>query len=248
MHHFATILSRKRPSSTFKSFNLRLITTKNYKNMKNCTIFSPKSPKNDFLTLNWGHPSSCTTIVTWRTTKAHIGPLMKLNARWALPVYPVLKDQSHWKMCEHILKKTQRTNTIQILWIVKNSNQITPVQNKARFCLSLYDKKTLLAQFCHVLVMHLFLEWATSWQVFFWNSLCFPMTCLKFLNDIYILLLLMVYIIFVEYNLKNDSKAAFLLCTWLISKFKNGKIISTRQYMIYQSSHIYSLEKSLKTW
>ena len=30
---------------------------------------------------------------------------MKLNARWALPVYPVLKDQSHWKMCEHILKK-----------------------------------------------------------------------------------------------------------------------------------------------
>ena len=51
---------------------------------------------------------------------------MKLNARWALPVYPVLKDQSHWKMCEHILKKTQRPNTIQILWIVKN-------QEKARF-------------------------------------------------------------------------------------------------------------------
>ena len=43
---------------------------------------------------------------------------MKLNARWALPVYPVLKDQSHWKMCEHILKK-QRPNTIQILLIVK---------------------------------------------------------------------------------------------------------------------------------
>ena len=30
---------------------------------------------------------------------------MKLNARWALPVYPFSKDQSHWKMCEHILKK-----------------------------------------------------------------------------------------------------------------------------------------------
>ena len=30
---------------------------------------------------------------------------MKLNARWDLPVYPVLKDQSHWKKCEHILKK-----------------------------------------------------------------------------------------------------------------------------------------------
>ena len=46
---------------------------------------------------------------------------MKLNARWVLPVYPVLNDQSHWKINEHILKKekTQRTNTIQILWIVK---------------------------------------------------------------------------------------------------------------------------------
>ena len=30
--------------------------------------------------------------------------LMKLNARWALIVYPVLKDQNHWKMCENILK------------------------------------------------------------------------------------------------------------------------------------------------
>ena len=30
---------------------------------------------------------------------------MKLNARWALPVYPVWKDQSHSEMCEHILKK-----------------------------------------------------------------------------------------------------------------------------------------------
>ena len=26
---------------------------------------------------------------------------MKLNARWALPVYPVLNDQSHWKMWKH---------------------------------------------------------------------------------------------------------------------------------------------------
>ena len=30
---------------------------------------------------------------------------MKINARWALPVYPILKYQSHWKMCEQILKK-----------------------------------------------------------------------------------------------------------------------------------------------
>ena len=35
---------------------------------------------------------------------------MKLNAHWALPVYPVLKDQIHREMCE----KTA-PNTIQIL-------------------------------------------------------------------------------------------------------------------------------------
>ena len=73
--------------------------------MKNCTILSPKTPKNDLLTFNWGHPSSCNTLSTWQTTNVHFGPPMKLNARWDLPVYPVLKDQSHWKMCEHILKK-----------------------------------------------------------------------------------------------------------------------------------------------
>ena len=30
---------------------------------------------------------------------------MKLDARWALPVYPVLKTQSHEKKCENILEK-----------------------------------------------------------------------------------------------------------------------------------------------
>ena len=63
--------------------------------MKNCNILSPKTPKNDLLTFDYGHPSTCTTLSTRRTTEAHFGPLMKLNARWALPVYPVLKDQSH---------------------------------------------------------------------------------------------------------------------------------------------------------
>ena len=99
----------KKPSATFKNFNLRLIKQKTQKkiikNMKNCTILSPKTPNNDLLTLNWGHPSSRNTLSTWRTTNVHFGPLMKLNARWALPVYPVLKDQSHWKICEHNLKK-----------------------------------------------------------------------------------------------------------------------------------------------
>ena len=47
---------------------------------------------------------------------------MKLNARWALPVYPFLKDQSYWKMCVNILKK-ERPNTNQILWIVKKGQK-----------------------------------------------------------------------------------------------------------------------------
>ena len=67
---------------------------------------------------------------------------MKLNARWALPVYPVLKDQSHWKMCEHILKKTQRTNTNQILWIVKNQEH----RNIATLSLQLRSYKKVLRQ------------------------------------------------------------------------------------------------------
>ena len=49
-------LSRKRPSSTFKNFNLRLIKQKNSKNhkknIKNCSILKPKTPKNDLLTFN----------------------------------------------------------------------------------------------------------------------------------------------------------------------------------------------------
>ena len=43
--------------------------TKNHKkNMKNYSILSPKTPKNDLLIFNYGHPSSCTTLSTWRTT------------------------------------------------------------------------------------------------------------------------------------------------------------------------------------
>ena len=106
--------------------------------MKNCTILSPKTPQNDLLTFNWGHPSSCNTLSTWRTTNVHFGHLLKLNARWALPVYPVLKDQSHWKMCEHIRKKNTapqyNSNSLNCKkdrapiqsnsWIVKNRRAI----------------------------------------------------------------------------------------------------------------------------
>ena len=75
------------------------------KKAKNGIILGSKTPKNDLLTLNNGLPSSFTTLSTWRTTKRGYGLLMKLDARWALPVYPVLKAQSHEKRCENILQK-----------------------------------------------------------------------------------------------------------------------------------------------
>ena len=48
---------------------------------------------------NPAEPSS--TLSTWRL----IRPLMKLDASWALPVYPVLKAQSHERRCANILQK-----------------------------------------------------------------------------------------------------------------------------------------------
>ena len=60
---------------------------------KNCKILGSKTPKNEVLTLNYGLPSSFTTLNTLRTTKRGYVPLMKLNARWALPIYPVFKDE-----------------------------------------------------------------------------------------------------------------------------------------------------------
>ena len=40
---------------------------------------------------------------------------MKLNVHWALPVNPVLKDQSQWKGVKTSYKKIQSPNTIQFL-------------------------------------------------------------------------------------------------------------------------------------
>ena len=45
----------------------------------------------------------------------------------------------------------------------------------------------------------------------------------------------MIYSDIVEYNIVGDTKAALLLCIPFISKFKNGDIISTGQYMNYQN-------------
>ena len=69
---------------------------------KNFIILGSKTPKNDLLTLNYGLPSSFTTLSSWGTNKRE--SLMKLDARWALTVYPVLKAQSHKNRCENILQ------------------------------------------------------------------------------------------------------------------------------------------------
>ena len=92
---------------TFINFNkpqFQIGLTKNDKKViRNFIILGSKTPKNDILTLNYGLPSSFTTLSTWGNTKRM--PLMKLDARWALPVYPVLKAQSHENRCENILQK-----------------------------------------------------------------------------------------------------------------------------------------------
>ena len=85
------------------------------KSAKNFIILGSKTPKNDLLTLNYGLPSSFTTLSTWETTKR--GPLMKLDVRWALPVYPVwkLKGMKTSVKTSYKNKKRQSTNTIQFL-------------------------------------------------------------------------------------------------------------------------------------
>ena len=45
---------------------------------------------------------------------------MKLDARCALLVYPVLKAQSHEKRCENILQKTTEHQYNPILGLLKN--------------------------------------------------------------------------------------------------------------------------------
>ena len=46
---------------------------------------------------------------------------------------------------------------------------------------------------------------------------------------------LMVYTDLIEYNIFGDTKALLLRCSPFISKLKAGDIITTRQYMNYQS-------------
>ena len=46
---------------------------------------------------------------------------------------------------------------------------------------------------------------------------------------------LMIYTDFVEYNIVGDTKATFLRCFPFISKVKSGDVITTGQYMNYQT-------------
>ena len=57
----------------------------------------------------------------------------------------------------------------------------------------------------------------------------------EFAYDIVRIHSLMIYSDLVEYNIVGDTKAPLLRCFPFISKLKGGDIITTRQYMIYQT-------------
>ena len=55
-----------------------------------------------------------------KDTETSNGPLIKLNAHWALPVYPILKDQSQ----KHLTKKTEHKYNTNLLDCKNRSNMI----------------------------------------------------------------------------------------------------------------------------
>ena len=57
----------------------------------------------------------------------------------------------------------------------------------------------------------------------------------SFVYDIFRILSLMIYTDIVEYNIVGDTKAPLLRCFPFISKLKSGDIITTGQYMNYQT-------------
>ena len=56
--------SCKRPLSTFTNINFRLVQQKTRKKRRNCKTLGSKTSENDLLTLNYGLPSSFTTLST----------------------------------------------------------------------------------------------------------------------------------------------------------------------------------------
>ena len=57
----------------------------------------------------------------------------------------------------------------------------------------------------------------------------------QFAHDIVRIHSLMIYSVIVEYNIVGDTKAPLLRCFSFISKLKGGDIITTGQYMSYQT-------------
>ena len=57
----------------------------------------------------------------------------------------------------------------------------------------------------------------------------------------------MTYSDFIDYNIVGDTKTPLLRCILFISKVKNGDIISTGQYMNYQSFTNLQFKKLLKS-
>ena len=68
----------------------------------------------------------------------------------------------------------------------------------------------------------------------------------KFPYDIVRIHTLMIYSDIVEYNIVGDTKAALLRCIPFVSKIKNGDIISTGQYMNYQTFPNLQFKRILK--
>ena len=68
----------------------------------------------------------------------------------------------------------------------------------------------------------------------------------KFAYDIVRIYSLLIHIDIVEYNIAGDTKAPLLRCFPFISKLKSGDVITTRQYMHYQTFSNLQFRRLLK--
>ena len=68
----------------------------------------------------------------------------------------------------------------------------------------------------------------------------------KFAYEILRIHSLMIYTNIVEYNIVGDTKAPLLRCFPFISKLKSGDVITTGQYMNYQTFSTLQFRRQLK--
>ena len=69
----------------------------------------------------------------------------------------------------------------------------------------------------------------------------------EFAYDIVLIHSPMIYTDLMEYNIVGDTKAPLLRCFLLISKLKSGDVLTTGQYMNYQSFSNLQIRPLLKT-